>query len=270
MTAPWPDLTAGERPVRWRARRWSPGIALDMGSARTRAWLPGRGMVCDVPTVTFPGAGAYPVRRGSVVDVAGSARMLERLLGRCLPYVARRPLVVLTTPVLTGDDQRAGALRALEILRPHRVLTIDSVRAAALGAGADPAEPLLVADIGAQLTEVALLADGTVRHARRADRGTLDLDGALTTDAFVRTVVGMVLELLRADAATRVRAVDALARGLLLTGGGAIRPELGYALARLLRAPVRPVPAPHTAAVRGAATALLSAGRHPAFADRRS
>jgi rod shape-determining protein MreB len=253
-------MTAARRMARpWP--RWWPGIALDLGSARTRAWLPGRGVICDVPTVTFPGAGIYPVQRGTVVDVPGTARMLERLLARSLPFVARRPLIVLTTPVLTGTDQRAEALRALEVLRPHRVLTLDSVRAAAIGAGADLTEPVLVADVGAHLTEVALLADGLVLHPRRAARGTGDLDGTLGTSVFVRAVAEMVTGLIDEDGTGR--AAGALARGLLLTGGGAIRPEIGHPLARLLGAPVRPAAAPHTAAVRGAAAALSSARRRP-------
>ena len=50
----------------WPMCRHCTGVALDMGSARTRAWVSGRGMILDVPTVTFPGAGAvYPIQRGS-------------------------------------------------------------------------------------------------------------------------------------------------------------------------------------------------------------
>ncbi|MEU3510574.1 IS630 family transposase [Streptomyces longwoodensis] len=66
----------------WPAGRRCRGVALDLGSARTRAWIAGRGVVVDVPTVTFAEDGAlYPVRRGAIVDVAGCARMLGRVLG---------------------------------------------------------------------------------------------------------------------------------------------------------------------------------------------
>lgn len=67
-TAPSP------RPMAARHRSWPwcrqcTGIALDLGSARTRAWTSGRRMILDVPTVTFPGTGAmYPIQRGAIVD----------------------------------------------------------------------------------------------------------------------------------------------------------------------------------------------------------
>ncbi|CAM5735755.1 hypothetical protein STAFG_8144 [Streptomyces afghaniensis 772] len=76
-----PDTVARHRP--WPLCRHCCGIALDMGSARTRAWTAGSGVVVDVPTVPFPGTGAaYPVQRGAIMDTLGCARMLQRPLGR--------------------------------------------------------------------------------------------------------------------------------------------------------------------------------------------
>nr|WP_275558251.1 hypothetical protein [Streptomyces sp. 5-6(2022)] len=100
-----------------------------MGSARTRAWLAGRGMVLDVPTITFPGARAvYPIQRGAIVDVPGTARMLDRLLSHRLPRLTR-PLVVVTTPVLDGPAFRERARTAVEVLRPRAVLTVGGTHA---------------------------------------------------------------------------------------------------------------------------------------------
>lgn len=258
---------AGERHGAWPACRLCPGFAIDMGSARTRAWMPGRGVVLDVPTVTFPGAVSnYPVRRGRIVDVEGSARMIDRLLGRRTSHFGRRPVVVLTTPVLSGDAHRTDALGALGVLQPRTVLTIDGPRAAAMGARADLSEPLLVIDVGAHLTEAALLVQGTVERARREAVGTSDLGGSMTPAVLVQTVVDMVTSLLNDDKTSDT--VDAVARGPLLVGGGALRPEITYGLARRLNGPVRPAPAPHTVAVRGAASALMAVRRHPATAER--
>lgn len=53
------------------------------------------------------------------------------------------------------------------------------------------------------------------------------------------------------------------ARGVLLAGGGALRPEFVHRLARRLDVAVKVAPAPDTAAVRGAAELLGSARRHP-------
>lgn len=249
------------RPAPVRHRHWPlcrrcSGIALDLGSARTRAWIAGRGMVLDVPTVTFPGTGAiHPIQRGTIVDTPGTARMLDRLLGHRMPRIGR-PLVVVTAPVLDGLAFRTEARTAVEILRPRAVLTVPGARAVALAAGADHIRPLLVVDIGAHLTEVVLLADGAVTDARRAALGTSDLTHDTEPELITESVTGMVTAMLRQDR-------TALSRGVLLSGGGALRPDITRDLPDRLGCPVQPVPSPHTAAVRGAAGLLAAAHHHP-------
>ncbi|MGW0818388.1 rod shape-determining protein [Streptomyces viridiviolaceus] len=245
----------------WPLCRQCSGVALDMGSARTRAWIAGRGLILDVPTVTFPGAGAvYPIQRGTIVDAQGTARMLDRLLGHRLPRFSR-PLVVVTAPVLDGFAYRTQARTAVEVLRPRSVLTVPSARAVALAAGADLSRPLLVLDIGAHLTEVVLLVDGAVFDARRTALGTGDLGDSTTPDRIGEAVVDMVTSMLRQDRTSLT--VDALGRGPLLAGGGALRPDITRHLTGRLHTPLKAVPAPHTAAVRGAAKLLEAAHSHP-------
>lgn len=261
----------GPRPPAARHRPWPwcrqcTGIALDLGSARTRAWMSGRRSILDVPTVTVPGDSAtHPVQRGAIVDTPGTARMLNRLLGHRLPRFGR-PLVILTTPVLGGITYRAEARTAVEVLRPRTVLTVPTARALAVAADTDPTRPLLVLDIGAHLTEVTLLADGAVTDARNTALGTGDLvtgdlEGRTPAAQLTDAVGAMVTAMLDQDHTSRTR--DALRRGVLLAGGGALRPDLAYHLSHRLRAPVRSVPGPHTAAVRGAARLLQAAHAHP-------
>jgi rod shape-determining protein MreB len=246
----------------WPLCRQCCGVALDMGSARTRAWISGRGLVLDVPTVTFPGAGAvYPIQRGAIVDTPGVARMLDRLLAHRLPCFTR-PLIVMTAPVLDGVAYRAEARTALKVLRPRSVLTVPGARAVALGAGADLSRPLLVVDIGAHITEVVLLSDGAVVDARRTALGTTDLD-TVPPARISEAVAGMVTAMLRQDRTSLT--LDALHRGPLLAGGGALRPEITYHLTDRLHAPSKAVAAPHTAAVRGAAALLHAAHTHPSL-----
>ncbi|MCX4427054.1 rod shape-determining protein [Streptomyces mirabilis] len=254
------------RPVTDRHRSWPwcrqcSGIALDLGSARTRAWTSGRGMILDVPSVTFPGDGAtYPIQRGIIVDTPGTARMLDRLLGHRLPRIGR-PLLILTTPVLGGVLYRTEARTAVEVLRPRAVLTVPTARAVAMAADADLTRPLLVVDIGAHLTEVTLLADGAVIDARHTALGTSDLDSLTPPAQITDAVVAMVTTMLDQDHTSQT--LDALQRGALLAGGGALRPDITYRLPGQLHAPVQPVLAPHTAAVRGAARLLQAAHTHP-------
>ncbi|MEV0322770.1 rod shape-determining protein [Streptomyces sp. NPDC050658] len=232
-----------------------------MGSARTRVWMAGRGVIADVPTVAFPGTGTvYPIRRGTIVDTSGCARMLERLLDHRLPRLAR-PLIVVTAPVLDGVAYRSAARTALQALRPRGVLTVPGARAVALAAGADLSRPLLVIDIGAHLTEVVLLADGAVIDARRTLLGTSDPGTGGRGTHIGDAVVAMVTAMLRQDTTTLT--ADALHTDVLLAGGGALRPEITRRLTGRLRAPLRVVRAPHTAAVRGAAQLLRAAHTHP-------
>lgn len=250
-------------PVRLLGRRavWTPrpGIALDLGSTRTRAYVPGRGVVLDVPTVTFPGT-VYPVQRGTIIDPAGTARMLHRLLHRHTSRFAR-PLFVVTTPVLGGVIYREAARAALRSLRPYAVHTVPTARAIALGAGADTSRPLLVADLGAHLTEVFVLGGGAVTDARRTPLGTSDLGEATTTEGLVDAVASMVTGILRQDRTPT--ALDALRRGLLLAGGGALHPDVPRLLGERLGTAVLTAPAPHAVAVRGAASLLASYSGSP-------
>lgn len=246
-------------------------------------------MILDVPTVTFTGGGTvHPVRRGAIVDTPGTALMLDRLLGHRLPRFGR-PLLILTAPVLGGVAYRAAARVAVEVLRPRTVLTISTARAVATAVDADLSRPLLVVDIGAHLTEVALLCEGDVVDARHTALGTSDVDGPTTPSPspspspfpspptplspslslsphsrITASVVAMVTAMLEQDRTSRTG--EALRRGALLAGGGALLPGVSYGLAEELHAPVQAVPAPHTAAVRGAAKLLGAAHAHPSRA----
>ncbi|MER6138509.1 rod shape-determining protein [Streptomyces sparsogenes] len=266
-----PGSPAGPRHRPWPLCRHCCGLALDLGSARTRAWIAGHGMVLDVPTVTFPGAGAvYPVQRGAIVDVPGTARMLDRLLSHRLPRLTR-PLVVVTAPVLDGPAYRARARAAVEVLRPRAVLTVPTARAIALAAGADLSLPLLVVDIGAHLTEVVLLVDGLVFDARRTALGTTDLADATdradadATAEISEAISTMITSMLRQDRTSLT--AEALSRGALLAGGGALRPDLTHRLVGGTHTPLRTVPTPHTAAIRGAAKMLRAVHAHPSARD---
>ncbi|WP_433005290.1 rod shape-determining protein [Kribbella sp. CA-294648] len=285
MTSPGRAIPQRRLGTWWACGR-SNGIAIDLGSARTRAWMPDTGLTIDAPTTipagashTIPAgasgtvpagasgtilAGASginrPVQRGVVVDLPGASRCLDHLLGR-RAGLGRYSTVILITPLLCADPHRSTAVAALEVLDARTVLTIASVKAAALGARADLTRPLLVVDIGAGLTEVGLLVEGRVAEACRLELGTSDLGAGTSVAGLVESIVGAVTDLLRLDCGVQV--VDALDRGLLLTGGGALRPEITYRLSKQLKTPARPAAAPQVAALRGAGLALSAARRHP-------
>ena len=119
---------------------------------------------------------------------------------------------------------------------PSRVLLIDTVRAAAIGTGAATGV-LLVADVGAQLTEVAVLVDGRVVAARRSEMGTHDGPPGRAPRLLAGVVTRLVADIGRNPHMRRLTAA-ALARGVIVVGDGATTPELTVRLAANLRVPV--------------------------------
>ncbi|MGC4897198.1 cell shape-determining protein MreB [Micromonospora sp. DT31] len=234
-------------------------VAVDLGSAHLRVWL-GPGQVVSAPV--GHGLRTPVVRRGRVVDVPGCTAELRRLLREHRAAVPVGALVVASRPVLTAPaDQEAARQVLTAVFAPSRLLFVDSVRAGAVGAGA-AAGTLLIADVGAQVTEVAVLADGRIVAARRAEVGTRDLAAGVTAAMLAATVSRLIGEL-RQEPAARPLVRPALARGVLVVGDGATRPDLTARLVATLGATVHRAAAPRTASLTGAGLAAMSALRHP-------
>ncbi|MEV6926646.1 rod shape-determining protein [Dactylosporangium sp. NPDC051485] len=240
-------------------------VGVDLGSAHTRVWASGRGTVHAAnPT---PAAAQRPgaVVRGRIADPEAMRTLLSGLL-----YGQRRPLppgVVLVACRPVGTDARAEmALRdvMMTVFEPARLMFIDTVRAAAIGAGAAPG-PLLIADVGAHVTEVAVLSGGLVVAAQRRNVGLHDHAGGLDADAAVVAAVTDLIGHVRRHSRHRQAIAAAVRGGLLLVGGGATRPRLAARTACDAGVPVRRPAAPHLAAVRGAGLAALAALRRGAM-----
>ncbi|MGC5022462.1 cell shape-determining protein MreB [Micromonospora sp. DT47] len=235
-------------------------IAVDLGSAQLRIWLRARGML-SAPVGS--GSRTPVMRRGRIVDGPACVAELARLLHDHRTEVPAGALVVACRPVLaTTADQDAMRCVLTAVLAPARLLFVDTIRAGAIGAGA-AAGTLLLADIGAQLSEVAVLQDGRVVAARRAELGTRDLNHGATPAMLADTVTRLVREL-RRPPAVRPLVAAALARGMVVVGDGATRPDLTARLVAALGAPVHRAAAPRTAALTGASLAAVAASQHPA------
>ncbi|GIE77311.1 hypothetical protein Aph02nite_32610 [Actinoplanes philippinensis] len=223
-------------------------IAVDLGSDIAGVWTDRQGVVsgrCD-------SAGPL-IRRGRVVDFDGCVAMLSQLVGTFAQPVPSGGVVVACRPVLaSGDDQETTRRVLKAVFEPSRLLLIDSVRAAAMGAG-ETADMLLVADVGAELTEVAVLDYGRVVEARRSDIGTRDLSSDVPVDVIVDHIAAHVDSL----------DVEPPEDGLLLVGDGALHPGLVEAVAARLGIRVHRAADPRTAALNGAGKAAMSLLRHP-------
>lgn len=237
-------------------------LAIDLGSSGTRAWVLGQGLVPGGPADGehtgghgglggFSGLEGRPVRRGRIVDAESCAGVLKRLADSALGSHRQDSVIVLSHPVLAGPEHRASARDLLAALGPSAAVVLNSASAAAACAGGLDSGPVLVVDMGAELTEVALLVDGAVVDAREAEVGLSDFEARARAAGVVRNVVDMVTSMWREDRHGAVR--GALRRGPLLTGGGALRSDVTGRIAAHLGVPVRVDSDPATAVVRGAA-----------------
>lgn len=203
------------------------------------------------------------VRRGRIVDAAECVTLLTALARQYVEPVPRGGLVVACQPALSSEAEQRVSRRVLEaVFAPRRVLFIDTVRAAAIGSGA-AAGTLVVVDVGAELTEVALLQEGRVVTARRTDVGVRDLVHGATVKLISNGIVGHIDGLRAGRWAPDITA--AMRRGVLLVGAGALNPELTASLSSKLRVRVHRAATPLTAALHGAGLAATSMLRHPSM-----
>ncbi|WP_069742227.1 rod shape-determining protein [Streptomyces sp. EN23] len=231
--------------------------------------MPGRGLLLG----PFPGSGSHggderPVRRGRIVDPESCGRLLGRIADAALGPDRSDSVIVLSHPVLAGAAHRTAARALLAGLGTTRVVVLSSARAAAAYAGPREAGPVLVVDMGAELTEVTLLVGGLVADARQAENGLDDLDPATLPSVLGRTVLDMITSMWRHDRHGAIR--GALRKGPVLAGGGALRTDVTDHLARCLGTRVRLADDPSTTVVRGAGQILSSVLRHRPTPPERS
>jgi rod shape-determining protein MreB len=247
--------------VRWRPLR-DDGIAIDLGTARTQVFVPGQGMVLDEPTLAAYGEGGevvaaghdawvasvvgparlrMPVRGGVVRDPVGCVHMLRLLLRRAGVATDGRDVAV-ALPAGADPADASVAAAVIESATGGRVVHVESSLAAVLATDVDTVEgrPRTVCDLGAGVSEIAVLRDGQVLADAARHRGIRSFD-----DDPVRTV-HEVTEAFRAalDALPAQVAADAVVESMLVVGGGALRTDiiarLSDAFAMPLHVPARP------------------------------
>ncbi len=181
-------------------------IAIDMGSAATIIYVRGRGVVVDEPSlvaintitgeVVAIGLEAQqihgregrditviaPLLNGVVADFERTKEMLAHFVRKArsgISYFSRRAMM----SVLSGVTQveRRALLSAAEYARIGRVVMIEEGLAAALGGGVriDDPHASAVVDIGGGTTNVAIVATGSIVHARGERIGSSDINDAI-------------------------------------------------------------------------------------------
>jgi rod shape-determining protein MreB len=184
----------------------SDSMAIDMGSAATIISVRGRGIVIDEPSLVAVDSNTgeviaigieaqqmsgregrdvtviAPLLDGVVADFERTKEMLAHFVRKARggnSYFSRRALMSVLSGV-TQVEERAF-LSAAEYARIGRVIMIEEGLAAAFGAGvrADDPKASAVVDIGGGTTNVAIVANGEIVHARAERIGSEDISAAI-------------------------------------------------------------------------------------------
>src|SRR5438876_1621599 len=231
----------------------SDSMAIDMGSGSTIIAVRGRGVVVDEPSLVavstttgeviaigteaqqMSGREARdvtviaPLLDGVVADFERTKEMLAHFVKKARggnSYFSRRALMSVLSGV-TQVEERA-LLSAAEHARIGRVIMIEEGLAAAFGAGVRVDDPhaSAVVDIGGRTTNVAIVANGAIVHARAERIGIEDINAAIVDhirrhrgliigpQSAERLKLGLASATLPADLAEQVtiKGVDVLTR----------------------------------------------------------
>src|SRR5262245_57296153 len=178
-------------------------LAIDLGAANTRVYLPGRGVVVNEPSVIAFNANdgkiaavgreakrlarrqpreiriARPIKDGVIADCEAAGQMLSQFIrassGR---HTLVSPSLLICAPTdVTPLEQRAYEDTAM-LAGAGKVTIVEGPYAAALGADLDPRAPraCMIVDIGAATTDIAVISGGGILYAstRRIGGGEID------------------------------------------------------------------------------------------------
>ena len=181
-------------------------IGLDLGSANTRLFIKGKGIVLRLPTVvtvdkeddrvvalgreakamigkTPSNMEAFrPIRNGVVSDFEVTTLMLRKIFKHTEALsLFNRPIVLVSTPENCTEVERLAVENAIFAAGAKAVGTVRSSIAAAVGAGLKINDPrgCMIVDIGAGMTQVAVISSGRIIKSRAIKLGGDKLDGAI-------------------------------------------------------------------------------------------
>ncbi|MGH9930131.1 MAG: rod shape-determining protein [Pyrinomonadaceae bacterium] len=184
----------------------SDSMAIDMGSAATIISVRGRGIVIDEPSLVAVDSNtgeviaigieaqqmsgreardvtvSAPLLDGVVADFERTKEMLAHFVRKARggkSYFSRRAMMSVLSGI-TPVEKRA-LVSAAELAGIGRIVMIEEGLAAAFGAGVRVDDPRAsaVVDIGGGTTNVAIIANGEIVHARAERIGSEDINAAI-------------------------------------------------------------------------------------------
>ena len=191
----------------YNLRRWvsSPDIAIDMGTANTRLYAYGRGMIAEEPSIVSvkPETGAIeavgvkaerlaqtnsnhvsvsPLHSGVVADVEAATSLLQSLISRARRFGLLKPRALACTPTDACEEERAALVEATRRAGASSVVIVPEPLAAAIGAGLDITLPYaqMLVDIGDGVTDIAVIRSSTLIRTSAARTACGDLHNSVS------------------------------------------------------------------------------------------
>lgn len=165
----------------------APDLALDLGTANTRLYAAGRGLIADEPSLVTiaPDTGAVeatgaraahlaqldpfansfsPLHAGVIADVVAASSMLKPLLRRAQRFGLFKPRALACAPTDACEEEREALVEATMMAGASAVVVVPEPLAAAIGAGLDVSSPYaqMLIDIGDGVTDIAVLRSGSL------------------------------------------------------------------------------------------------------------
>ncbi|HKX35106.1 MAG TPA: rod shape-determining protein [Rhizorhapis sp.] len=181
-------------------------LAIDLGAANTRVYLPGRGLVVNEPSMIafdtnngkVAAVGqeakrlarrqpreiriARPIKDGVIADCDAASKMLSQFIkGARVRHTLVAPSLLICAPTdATPLEQRAYEDTA-RLAGAGNVTLIEGPYAAAMGADIDlrAARACMIVDIGAATTDIAVISGGGILYASTRRIGGNEIDRAI-------------------------------------------------------------------------------------------
>jgi rod shape-determining protein MreB len=189
-----------------KAFRFSSNLAIDLGTANTCVYAPGRGIVLNEPSVvafntvqkTIEAVGTEakemlgrtpqhlsaikPLRDGVIADFEAAERMLTDFIKRAHRrnrWV--RPRVVIGVPAEITQVERRAVQESTLRAKASEVFLVDEPVAAAIGAGLPITEPAgnMIVDIGGGTTDIAVISLAGLVYSKSVRVAGNEMDEAI-------------------------------------------------------------------------------------------
>lgn len=165
----------------------APDLAIDLGTANTRLYALGHGLIANEPSlirvqpetgeVEAVGAQAAwlanvdpyspsvsPLHAGVVADIEAASSLLKPFLKRAQRFGLFKPRLLACAPTGACEEERAALVEAAQRAGASEVFIAPEPMAAAIGAGLDIASHYaqMIVDIGDGVTDIAVIRSGNL------------------------------------------------------------------------------------------------------------